>query len=71
MHTRADDLEVSWFRSSYSNDQGGACVEGGRMRSGLMAIRDSKVPRGAAVVFPATSWSQFINGVSEGHFTAS
>ncbi|MYY05727.1 MULTISPECIES: DUF397 domain-containing protein [unclassified Streptomyces] len=71
MQTRADDLGVSWFRSSYSNDQGGACVEGGRLPNGQMAIRDSKVPHGAAVVFPAASWSQFISGVSGERFIAS
>ncbi|GHG95342.1 DUF397 domain-containing protein [Streptomyces rubradiris] len=70
MHTRADDLQVNWFRSSYSNDQGGACVEGGRMPNGSMAVRDSKIPHGAAFVVPADSWAQFIASVNNGHFSA-
>ncbi|MET8983428.1 DUF397 domain-containing protein [Streptomyces sp. NPDC004539] len=31
MPIRADDLNVDWFSSSYSNNQGGACVQGGRI----------------------------------------
>ncbi|MGA4842123.1 DUF397 domain-containing protein [Streptomyces sp. G45] len=52
MHFRADDLSVDWFTSSYSNDQGGECVEAGRMRDGSMAVRDSKNPCGPAFVIP-------------------
>ncbi|QNP76160.1 DUF397 domain-containing protein [Streptomyces roseirectus] len=34
---RADDLNVDWFSSSYSNNQGGNCVQGGRI-TGAMAL---------------------------------
>ncbi|MEV0257735.1 DUF397 domain-containing protein [Streptomyces sp. NPDC050732] len=66
MHFRADDLSVDWFTSSYSNDQGGECVEAGRMRDGSMAIRDSKSPHGPAFVFPAPTWGSFLNAVQSG-----
>ncbi|BDM67503.1 hypothetical protein HEK616_09900 [Streptomyces nigrescens] len=70
MQIRADDLSVDWFSSSYSNDQGGQCVQGGKMGDGSMAVRDSKNPHGAAFVFPAASWSQFIDTVKRGEFDA-
>lgn len=69
MHIRADDLPVNWFRSSYSNDQGGACVEGGVLPD-AMAVRDSKVPHGPAFVVPASSWTAFIGSLNAGHFKA-
>ncbi|MFF5422340.1 DUF397 domain-containing protein, partial [Streptomyces misionensis] len=33
-----------WFKSSYSNNQGGNCVEGARLDGRVMAVRDSKDP---------------------------
>ncbi|WP_433855508.1 DUF397 domain-containing protein [Streptomyces kronopolitis] len=70
MQIRADDLNVDWFSSSYSNDQGGQCVQGGLMGDGSMAVRDSKNPHGTAFVFPAAAWSQFIDTVKRGVFGA-
>ena len=70
MYTRADDLQVDWFSSSYSNDQGGACVQGGRLPDGSMAVRDSKDPHGPAFVFPAASWADFVDAVKHKQFKA-
>ncbi|MEU6059395.1 DUF397 domain-containing protein [Streptomyces sp. NPDC047097] len=42
---------ADWFTSSYSNDQGGQCVQGARLSDGRMAVRDSKDPSGPAFVF--------------------
>lgn len=66
MHIRADDLNVDWFSSSYSNDQGGQCVQGGRREDGSMAVRDSKDPHGPAFVFPAAAWAEFIVALTTG-----
>jgi hypothetical protein len=67
MTTTADTLTgVDWFTSSYSNDQGGACVEGARLRDGRMAVRDSKDPQGPALVFPAAAWTAFAAAVRSG-----
>lgn len=41
MPIRAHQLTVNWFSSSYSNDQGGNCVQGGLCDNGDMAVRDS------------------------------
>jgi len=64
MITKADTLPgADWFKSSYSNDQGGACVEGARLADGSMAVRDSKDPHGPALVFPAATWTAFTSAV--------
>ncbi|MEX3100903.1 DUF397 domain-containing protein [Streptomyces sp. V2] len=68
MPIRADDLSVDWFSSSYSNDQGGACVQGARVTA-AMAVRDSKLPHGPVFVVPAPAWAAFISAVSEGEFS--
>lgn len=58
--TKADILiDADWFKSSYSNDQGGACVEGARLADGSMAVRDSKDPHGPALLFAASAWRAF------------
>ncbi|MEU4964911.1 DUF397 domain-containing protein [Streptomyces smyrnaeus] len=58
--------DAAWFKSSYSNDQGGACVEGARLAGGVMAVRDSKQPQGPAFVFGADAWSAFVESVKGG-----
>ncbi|MDT3396321.1 DUF397 domain-containing protein [Streptomyces sp. B1866] len=61
--TTAEGLTgVHWFTSSYSNDQGGECVEGARVE-GAMAVRDSKNRTGPAFVFTADAWMTFIAAV--------
>ncbi|MFI5802656.1 DUF397 domain-containing protein [Streptomyces sp. NPDC051561] len=55
---------ADWFRSSYSDNQGGDCVEGAHLAHGtLMAVRDCKVPNGPAFVVHADTWAAFIDGV--------
>ncbi|WP_416975803.1 DUF397 domain-containing protein [Streptomyces sp. 4F14] len=60
-------MALDWFSSSYSNDQGGECVQGGRMTD-AMAVRDSKLPHGAAFIVPAAPWTAFISAVNAGEF---
>ncbi|MFF3730762.1 DUF397 domain-containing protein [Streptomyces sp. NPDC002476] len=60
----APDLaeESAWFKSSYSNDTGGSCVEVAdvtRTHSGI-AIRDSKIPSGPALLFTPDVFAGFI-----------
>ncbi|MGW6317562.1 DUF397 domain-containing protein [Streptomyces sp. NPDC055099] len=51
--------ESAWFKSSYSNDSGGSCVEIAELDS-QVGIRDSKVKSGPALVVPAAAWSSFV-----------
>ncbi|WP_433889096.1 DUF397 domain-containing protein [Streptomyces sp. CA-111067] len=69
MTTRADTLSgADWFKSSYSDNQGGECVEGARLADGSMAVRDSKDPQGPALIFPADAWTAFAAATREGEF---
>ncbi|WP_139707845.1 MULTISPECIES: DUF397 domain-containing protein [Streptomyces] len=52
--------DATWFTSSYSNDQGGDCVEAARLDGSTMAIRDSKNPTGPAFTFTGGAWSAFL-----------
>jgi len=67
MTTKAEALSAAdWFKSSYSNDQGGNCVEGARLADGSRAVRDSKAPHGPALLFPAAAWTAFTTAVRTG-----
>jgi hypothetical protein len=57
-----------WRKSSYSNDQAGSCLEAIDNHPSGIPIRDSKVPHGPALVFPASGWSSFVSAVRNGAF---
>ncbi|MEU2673827.1 DUF397 domain-containing protein [Streptomyces sp. NPDC007164] len=61
---------AGWFRSSYSNNQGGQCVEGARLNGRRMAVRDSKDPGHGVCVFPAAAWLAFVHEVKSGDTAA-
>ncbi|MCT6776072.1 DUF397 domain-containing protein [Streptomyces sp. CS7] len=65
MNGNAVLADASWFTSSYSNDQGGACVEGARLEGAMMAVRDSKDREAGTFVFPAASWGAFVGAVKQ------
>ncbi|AZP19885.1 DUF397 domain-containing protein [Streptomyces aquilus] len=52
--------ELSWFKSSYSDSQGGACLE---VALGPHAthVRDSKLgPQGPCFDVPSDAWAAFV-----------
>lgn len=56
--------EIGWaavpFRkSSFSDTNGGQCVEVGA-RPGVIGVRDSKCPAGGVVAVPAAAWTAFV-----------
>ncbi|MFI7093490.1 DUF397 domain-containing protein [Streptomyces lydicus] len=57
---------ATWRKSSYSNGEGGACVEIADGHPGAVPVRDSKDPHGPALVFPTSRWSSFIAAVKHG-----
>ncbi|MDT0321154.1 DUF397 domain-containing protein [Streptomyces millisiae] len=64
---RSLDLSVAtWRKSSYSNSDGGACLEVSDDFEGLVPVRDSKLPHGPALVFAAGGWSSFVSSVQAG-----
>ncbi|WP_327185518.1 DUF397 domain-containing protein [Streptomyces sp. NBC_01334] len=64
---RSIDLTAaSWRKSSYSNQDGGACVEVSDDFAATVPVRDSKVSHGPVLVFPATGWAYFVSAIRGG-----
>jgi hypothetical protein len=65
------DLSAAeWRKSSYSNADGGNCVEVAHGIPHVVPVRDSKDPEGPALLVPAASWTAFVATVKAGHFRA-
>ncbi|MER5941340.1 DUF397 domain-containing protein [Streptomyces sp. NPDC001928] len=54
---------AAWRRSSYSNQEGGECVEAAHNLPGIIPVRDSKNPEGPALVFPTRAWALFVKSL--------
>ncbi|EFF91583.1 MULTISPECIES: DUF397 domain-containing protein [Streptomyces] len=52
----------TWTKSSYSTGNG-ACVEIKSPVVAAMAVRDSKVPEGPVLGFPADAWNSFVHSM--------
>ncbi|MGW9493855.1 DUF397 domain-containing protein [Streptomyces prasinus] len=64
---RSLDLNAAaWRRSSYSNQDGGECVEVCDDFAAVVPVRDSKFPHGPVLVFPAVGWASFVTAVRDG-----
>ncbi|PSJ28580.1 DUF397 domain-containing protein [Streptosporangium nondiastaticum] len=60
--------EASWFKSSYSSDNGiGSCVSVAALGD-RVGIRDSKQQNGPTFVAPTAAWSSFIREVKSGRW---
>ncbi|MCQ8831988.1 DUF397 domain-containing protein [Streptomyces malaysiensis] len=57
---------VVWRKSTYSDSNGGTCVEVADGIPAVVPVRDSKDPNGPALLFPASSWASFISAVRGG-----
>ncbi|SEG30202.1 protein of unknown function [Actinacidiphila yanglinensis] len=66
MFVTAPDLSgAAWRKSSYSNGDGGDCVEVADGFTGVVPVRDSKDPQGPALTFSADAWTSFVGAVRE------
>jgi hypothetical protein len=70
MRTTPDLSAAVWRKSSYSNNDGGVCVEVADGFPGIIPVRDSKDPYGPALLFSSEAWSTFIADVKAGGFPA-
>ncbi|SFJ82486.1 DUF397 domain-containing protein [Streptomyces pini] len=52
-----------WRKSSYSNLNGGDCVEVADNLPGTVPVRDSKTPHGPALAFGPDAWASFLTAV--------
>ncbi|MFJ4325006.1 DUF397 domain-containing protein [Streptomyces tricolor] len=57
---RIDLSDALWFKSSYSNEDGGNCVEVAPNIPNLVPVRDSKIPSGPALLLTPAAWTPFI-----------
>ncbi|MBB4979566.1 DUF397 domain-containing protein [Streptomyces nymphaeiformis] len=58
-----DLSNARWRKSSYSDGDGGNCVEVLDNVPGVVPVRDSKVTDGPVLVVPAAAWAAFVAGV--------
>ena len=61
---------VAWHISTRSADNGGSCVEAGRLAdgSGRVAVRHSHHRDGAVLVYSGAAWKNFLGGIKNGEF---
>ncbi|TKA11959.1 DUF397 domain-containing protein [Actinacidiphila oryziradicis] len=52
--------ELTWFKSSYSSGEGGACVEAA-ICPGVVHVRDSKDKQGPQLALSPTAWTAFVS----------
>ncbi|MFD3972100.1 DUF397 domain-containing protein [Streptomyces cyaneofuscatus] len=59
-HPAPDNTTLHWFKSSYSNGDGEACVEVAAHPAAIH-IRDSKVTDGPVLTVEPAAWSAFVH----------
>ncbi|MEW1757308.1 DUF397 domain-containing protein [Streptomyces cyaneofuscatus] len=65
-----DLTAATWRKSSYSNQDGGACLEVADDFAPVVPVRDSKNPHGPVLTFAAAGWSSFVAAVKGGDLSA-
>ncbi|MBT2452731.1 DUF397 domain-containing protein [Streptomyces sp. ISL-43] len=61
---------ANWRKGSYSNQDGGECVEVSDDFPAVAPVCDSKVPHGPLLVFPAGDCASFVSAIKGGQLTA-
>lgn len=61
MTAHAEPSTLRWRKSSYSNGDGGNCLETTTPTATTVLVRDSKRPTGAAICFGAIAWAGFLH----------
>lgn len=56
----AEPEHLAWFKSSYSGNEGGACLEVA-VAPGMVRVRDSKAPNRAELDFRCSDWAAFVD----------
>ncbi|MCW2919767.1 MAG: uncharacterized protein JWN52_7835 [Actinomycetia bacterium] len=59
------EVAFVWRKSSRSDSGGGACVEVARADR-LVAVRDSKNPKGPVLAFTSAEWLGLLSGIKAG-----
>ncbi|RBQ17142.1 DUF397 domain-containing protein [Spongiactinospora rosea] len=65
----ADLSHAAWRKAKMSTDQAtSGCVEVATNIAGVVAVRDSKNPERAPLVFTPHEWACFLDGAKNGEF---
>jgi hypothetical protein len=62
-----DFESVGWRKSSHSGSEGGSCVELADLAAAAVAVRDSKNPDGAKLIFSRRELGSLVTRVKSGH----
>ncbi|THC47316.1 DUF397 domain-containing protein [Streptomyces sp. A1499] len=57
--------QLDWFKSSYSGDEGGECVEIAAAPAAVY-VRDSKEHGGPQLAFTRATWAGFVTEIRRG-----
>ncbi|ONK13556.1 DUF397 domain-containing protein [Streptomyces sp. MP131-18] len=68
--TKPDLRTAAWRTSSYSNSDGGSCVEVADGIPHTIPVRDTKARSGPALFVPGTAWRPFIEATKSGRLDA-
>ena len=63
----AELVGATWRKSQRSNSQG-ACVEIARLSAGTVAMRNSRDPRGTALIYPTGAVQALVSALRAGEF---
>ncbi|MFF0740768.1 DUF397 domain-containing protein [Streptomyces sp. NPDC004111] len=65
------DLNTAvWRKSSYSNQDGGECVEIADHFPNVVPVRDSKNPHGPALLVGPRAWASFVTALKGADLSA-
>jgi hypothetical protein len=64
---RFDLSRAQWFKSTRSGPNSDNCVEVAFIDQAI-AVRDSKNPQGASLIFTPAEWDAFVGGAKDGEF---
>jgi len=62
-----DPASLAWRKSTYS-EGGGECVETAVLPDRRVAVRHSRQPDGAMLLYTPTEWDAFLKGARDGEF---
>ncbi|AQS69701.1 DUF397 domain-containing protein [Streptomyces pactum] len=65
-----DLSDAIWRKSTYSNGDGGNCIEVAAGVPGVVPVRDSKVGGGPVIVVGSAAWTEFVRTVGAARFLA-